>query len=177
MRLRPWRSAPTGVYVTEAAGSGEVWVGGTNFAEGTIEVDVCGRDVNSRSFLGIAFHRQDDDTFEAVYLRPFNFRSGDPAHHQHAVQYLAVPDYDWPRLRRDFPEQFENPVAPSVSPTGWVPLRVVVGRSTVRIYVGSTNTPTLTVRRLGSHDGGLVGLWTGNYSDGAFANLRITPAS
>jgi len=32
------------------------------------------------------------------------------------------------------------------------------------------------VRRLGSSDGGMIGLWVGNNSDGDFADLKITPA-
>lgn len=100
-----------------------------------------------------------------------------PDHHrnQHVVQYVAVPDYDWPRLRKEFPEEFENPVDPSVAPTVWVPLRVVVKGQTVQVYVGAVKSPTLEVRKLGTYDRGLIGLWVGNTSDGDFANLRITP--
>jgi hypothetical protein len=164
-----------GVHVTEKEGSGVIWIEGSDFAEGTIEVDIRGRDVLQRSFLGVAFHRKDDGSYEAVYLRPFNFRAEDPARHQHAVQYISLPDYDWPRLRKEFPEEFENPVDPSVAPTDWVPLRVVVKGSTVQIFVGAVKSPTLEVRKLGSLDRGAVGLWVGNTSDGDFANLRVTP--
>ena len=167
---------PGAVHVSEKEGPGVVWIEGSNFADGTIEVDVRGKDVLQRSFVGIAFHRKDDSTYEAVYLRPFNFRAEDPARHQHAVQYVAVPEFDWPRLRKEFPEEFENPVDQSVSPTGWVPLRVVVQGARVQIYVGTVKEPTLEVRKLGQLQGGMVGLWTGNTSDGDFANLRITPA-
>jgi hypothetical protein len=66
------------IYLSEAPGTGIVWVEGTEFASGTIEVDIRGRDLLQRSFVGIAFHRKDDTSFEAVYLRPFNFRSADP---------------------------------------------------------------------------------------------------
>jgi len=164
-----------GVHVTEKAGPGVVWIEGSDLSEGTIEVDVRGRDVLQQSFVGVAFHRKDDNTYEAVYLRPFNFRAEDPVRHQHAVQYVAIPDYDWPRLRKEFPEEFENPVDPSVVPTEWVPLRVVVKGQTVQVYVGAVKSPTLEVRKLGSLDRGLIGLWVGNNSDGDFANLRITP--
>ncbi len=163
-----------GVHVSEAQGNGLIWVEGTDFADGTIEVDVRGRDVLGRSFLGIAFHRKDDATYDAVYLRPFNFRATDPARHQHAVQYISVPDSDWPRLRKEFPEEFENPVDASIEPTGWVPLRLVVKAKTIQIYVGGVKSPALEVRKLGTQSGGLVGLWVGNGSDGDFANLRIT---
>lgn len=164
-----------GVHVAEKTGPGVVWIEGSDFAEGTIEVDVRGRDVFQQSFVGIAFHRKDDNTYVSVYLRPFNFRADDPVRRQHAVQYMASPDYDWPRLRKEFPEEFENPVDPSVVPTDWVPLRVVVKGRTIQVYVGLVKSPTLEVRKLGQHDRGMIGLWTGNNSDGDFANLRITP--
>jgi hypothetical protein len=164
-----------GVHLSEAEGNGVVWVEGSDFAEGTIEVDIRGRDVPQKSFVGIAFHRQDDSTYESVYLRPFNFRTDDPTRRQHAVQYIAVPDYDWPRLRKEFPEEFENPVDQSIVPTDWVPLRLVVKGRQIQIYVGSVTSPTLEVRKLGGADRGMVGLWAGNNSDGDFANLRITP--
>jgi hypothetical protein len=161
------------VHMSEKADNGLAWIDGSDFAEGTIEVDVRGRDEFQRSFLGIAFHGK-DNTYEAVYLRPFNFRAKEPDRHQHAVQYIAFPEFDWPRLRKEFPEEFENPVDASVSPTDWVPLRVVVRNKTVQIYVGKVTSPTLEVRKLGSLARGMVGLWVGNGSNGDFANLRIT---
>ena len=164
-----------GIKVSEKAGPGVVWIEGSDFDQGTIEIDVRGRDVLQQSFLGIAFHGKDDKTYEAVYLRPFNFRAQDPDRHQHAVQYVAVPDYDWPRLRKEFPEEFENPVDATVAPTDWVPLRVVVKGNAVQIFVGKVNAPTLEVRKLGALDRGLIGLWVGNNSDGDFTNLRVTP--
>jgi hypothetical protein len=78
------------------------------------------------------------------------------------VQYIAVPDYDWPRLRKEFPSEFENPVDASVAPADWVALRVVVKAKTIQIFVGSATSPALEVRKLGSQDRGLVGLWVGN---------------
>ena len=133
-----------------------------------------GRDVLQKSFLGLAFHGKDDNTYESVYLRPFNFRATDPDRHQHAVQYMAAPDYDWPRLRKEFPEEFENPVDQAIVPTDWVALRIVVSQGGPD-FVGPAKAPTLEVRRLGSSDSGMIGLWVGNNSDGDFANLRITP--
>jgi hypothetical protein len=167
---------PGAVQLSASPGAGLAWIPGSEFATGTIEVDVRGRDLFQQSFVGIAFHGQDDKTYEVVYLRPFNFRAEDPVRRQHAVQYAAVPDYDWPRLRKEFPEEFENPVGTSVEPTAWVPLKLVVTAKTIQIYVGPVKSPTLEVRKLGAHDNGLIGLWTGNNSDGAFANLRITRA-
>jgi len=168
--------SPGGVHVSEQADPGLVWVDGVEFAEGTIEVDVRGRDLLQRSFVGIAFHGKDDRTYESVYVRPFNFRATDPERHRHAVQYMTLPDYDWPRLRQQFPDEFENPVHPGISPTDWIPLRVGVSGGRIHVAVGLVANITLDVRKLGSLERGMVGLWTGNNSDGDFANLRITPA-
>jgi hypothetical protein len=88
---------------------------------------------------------------------------------------MAAPDFDWPRLRKEFPEEFENPVDPALVPTDWVTLRVVVDAEKVRIYVGPGKDPTLEARKLGALNGGQVGLWVGNGSDGEFANLVVTP--
>ena len=163
------------VHLSQKPGNGVVWIDATDFAEGTIELDIRGRDVLQQSFVGIAFHGKDDNTHEVVYLRPFNFRAADPTRHQHAVQYISLPEYDWPRLRKEFPEEFENPVDPSLVPTDWVPLRIVVSGTKIQIFAGPVKSPTLEVRKLGQLDRGMVGLWVGNNSDGDFANVRITP--
>ena len=172
--VTPLQGDRRGVHVGAKEGPGVVWIDGTDFGDGTIEADVRGKDVPQQSFVGIAFHRRDDKTYEAVYLRPFNFRAKEPDRHQHAVQYISVPDYDWPRLRKEFPEEFENPVDASLAPTDWVHLRLVVKGTAVQVYAGRVQSPTLEVRKLGSTDRGAVGLWVGNNSDGDFADVRIT---
>ena len=165
-----------GVRLSPRSGNGVAWVEGTEFHSGTIEVDIRGREALQQNYVGIAFHRKSDTTYEAVYLRPFNFRAEDALHRQHAVQYISLPKFDFQDLRDTFPEEFENPVDGSIDPTGWVRLHVVVGSSKVQIYVGSANEVTLEVRKLNQLDGGQVGLWVGNVSGGDFANLLITPA-
>ena len=172
----PFKDRPDAVHLSQKEGNGVAWITGSDFAEGTIELDIRGRDVMQQSFVGVAFHGKDDNTYEAVYLRPFNFRSPDPTRHQHAVQYISLPEYDWPRLRKEFPEEFENPVEASLVPTDWVPVRLVVSGAKVQIFVGPVKTPTLEVRKLGQLERGLVGVWAGNNSEGEYANVRITPA-
>lgn len=164
-----------GVRLSAASGNGVAWVEGTRFQSGTIELDIRGQEAMRQSYVGVAFHRQGDDTYEAVYLRPFNFRAQDPVRRQHAVQYISLPKFDFQDLREGFPEEFENPVDASLVPTDWVRLRVFVEGSLIRIHVGSVRQATLEVRKLGQLDGGQVGLWVGNNSGGDFANLAITP--
>src|SRR5689334_1443910 len=172
--VTPLQGDRRGIHVDAKEGPGIVWIEGSDLGDGTIEADVRGEDVMQQSFVGIAFHRKDDKTYEAVYLRPFNFRAKEPDRHQHAVQYVSVPDYDWPRLRKEFPEEFENPVDASLVPTDWVHLRIVVKGAAVQVYAGKVQSPTLEVRKLGSTDRGAVGLWVGNNSDGDFADVRVT---
>ena len=83
-----------------------------------------------------------------MYLRPFNFRSDGPVRRDHAVQYVSVPDFDWPRLRKEFPQEFENHVDQSPVPTDRVRLRIVVDGSRVRIYAGQIKTATLFSRSI-----------------------------
>ena len=59
-----------GVRLAAASGNGVAWVEGSDFQSGTIEVDVRGREFMGQSFVGVAFHRKDDKTYEVVYVRP-----------------------------------------------------------------------------------------------------------
>jgi hypothetical protein len=46
----------------------------------------------------------------------------------------------------------------------------------VQIYADTGEAPTLEVRKLGTLDHEMIGLWVGNNSDGDFSNLRIRVA-
>lgn len=167
----------TAVRVKASQGIGLIWIENSDFADGTIEADVCGRDVYSQSFVGVAFHRKDDRTFEAVYVRPFNFRTSNAERRQHAVQYIAEPDYDYSRLRAKFPGEFEHAVDPAIAPTAWIPLRVVVHDGRVQVSVGQGTPIALDVRELRTAVRGQVGLYVDNGSDGLFANVHIVHGS
>jgi hypothetical protein len=170
-------SGGTGLRVAAASGEGLIWLEGTDFSNGAIETAVCGRDIDSESFVGIAFHRRNDETYEAIYLRPFNFRSRSSDRRQHAVQYIAVPGNDYGRLRAQSPGEFEHAVDPSVDPNTWNRLRVVVGSARVQVFVGDAATVALDVRALQAEGNGQVGLFVGNGSDGVFTNLRLVRGS
>lgn len=88
-----------------------------------------------------------------------------------------MPSFDFKRLRADFPEEFENPVAAALEPTDWLRLRVVVAAGSVRVHPGLGAEVTLRVRKLGQLEDGAVGLWVGNQSGGDFANLVVTPTA
>ena len=155
-------------------GDGFAVVQGAPFDEGTIELDVRGEDVQQQSFVGVAFNVQNDSTYEAVYMRPFNFRTPDTARAKRAVQYVSQPTWPWQRLRTETPGKYEKPVLPIPDPTSWVHLRLVITRTQVSVYANGGDEPDLVVTRLGDAKPGPVALWVGNNSRGDFANLKIS---
>src|SRR3989442_12503989 len=108
-----------GVRLNEQPGEGVAYLKGIEFTNGTIEFVVRGKDVQGQSFVGVAVHGLDSTTYDAIYLRPFNFRTEDPARHSHAVQYISHPSYTWQKLRAERPGAFEQPVSPAPDPNAW----------------------------------------------------------
>lgn len=155
-------------------GNGLAWLTGPDFAEGTIELDLRGRDTDGRSFVGIAFHGADDQTYDAIYFRPFNFRNPDVSRRARAVQYVALPGADWWRLRDQSPGRYEAEISPAPDPNEWFHARIVVADRIIRVYVNGAPIPSLVVTALSERRAGRVGLWVGNNSDGFFANLKIS---
>ncbi len=159
--------------LSEGPGQGVAWLPKIQFGLGTIQVDVRGKDIFQRSFVGIAFHGESDARYEVVYLRPFNFRAQDPVRRSHAIQYAVNPDFTWSKLRNERPGEFENSVGAELDPNGWVRLRIEVMADRVRAYIGKMKSAVLDVPRLGQQSGSLIGLWVGEGSGGDFANLRF----
>jgi hypothetical protein len=157
-------------------GDGVAWWPDVQFSNGTIELDIRGKDVLQQSFVGVAFHGLNETTFDAVYFRPFNFKSDDAVRRAHAVQYVSHPIYTWNKLRTERPNQFEQPVAPPPDPNQWFHARVVIAFPSVRVFVNDAAAPALDIKQLSDRKTGWVGVWVGNGSDGAFANLTVTPA-
>ncbi len=164
----------TVVFFNSQSGDGIAWLKGFNLKNGTIEADIKGKDVQGSSFVGIAFRGVDEQTYDAVYFRPFNFNSEDPVRAGRSVQYISHPTYTWHKLRETFPEAYENPVNPVPDPDSFFHIRIVLEKPKVSVFVNNADQPCLVVNELSDRTGGWVGLWVGNYSDGAFANLKIT---
>ena len=141
------------------SGSGIVWLKDVSFSNGTIEVDLRGKDVPQRSFLGIAFHGVDTTTYDVIYFRPFNFRSTDSVKKIHAVQYISHPMYTWKKLREEHPGQYEKGITPPPLATDWFHARIEVNNGEVSVFVDQAATPSLKVKTLNTRKDGLIGLW------------------
>jgi hypothetical protein len=95
-----------GVQLNEAPGDGLMILKGADMADGVIELDIKGSNKFQQSFVGLAFNIQNPTTFDAIYFRPFNFKSDDPVRRTHTVQYVSMPGNDWEKLRNQFPGKY-----------------------------------------------------------------------
>ena len=148
---------------------------------GTIEVEVAGSPLpdappGARGFVGVVFRVQAaDGSFgsEGIYLRPTNGRADDQVRRNHSTQYFAYPGYDFARLRREAPAQYESYV--DLIPGEWTTMRIEVQGTTAKLFVGGAPQPTLIVNDLkrGADAHGSVGLYVDNGTDGHFRNLRV----
>ena len=163
-----------GVKFSEANGDGVAWLDGVNFANGSIELDIKGKDVLQQSFVGVAFHGVDEKTLDAVYFRPFNFHAADSVRRIHAVQYISHPDFPWNVLRETQNAKYEKAIPSAPDPNEWFHVKIVVDYPHITVYVNSNASPCLIVDKLNDRQAGKIGLWVGNSSGGEFANLVIT---
>lgn len=158
---------------TGKPGEGVVWLKDVEFSTGTIDIDIRGKDVLQKSFIGIAFHGVDTVTHDLIYFRPFNFRAEDPIRKIHAVQYVSHPEFPWHILREKQNGIYEKGIEPPPLGTDWFHARIVVGETQINVYVNNAATPSLTVNKLNNRTTGLIGLSNGGLP-GDFANLTIS---
>jgi hypothetical protein len=169
--------SPEAIFLTAASDDGLAWIKEAGLSEGTIEIEIKGKNVQGQSFVGIAFHGQDNRVFDAVYMRPFNFQSAEQERQSHSIQYISIPDYDWKKLRDAHPGKYEFAITPPPDPNSWVKLKLVITSKNVTAFVNGSDKPSLNVELLNNRLKGKVGLWVGNGSDGWFRNLKIISTS
>ena len=162
-----------GIKLDERDDEGVVWLKDVRFSAGTIELDVRGKDILQKSFIGIAFHAVNDSTFDGIYFRPFNFQAKDSVRKIHAVQYISHPQFTWGKLRQERNGIFEKGLVSPPDPNGWFHVRIEVKGHAVTVFVNDDKTPSLTVTKLNDRKDGKIGIWVGDGSDGEFANLTI----
>lgn len=163
-----------GIRLSKDDGEGVAWLKGIEFSNGILEFDVRGENVEQGSFVGIAFHAKDNETFDAIYMRPFRFQETDEVLRKRSIQYISLPNFTWKDLREKFPQKYENSIDPSPNPDGWVRVRVVIQGNTISTYINGNSKPSLVVEKLTSLNIGAVGFYVADTSGGDFANLSIT---
>jgi len=156
-------------------GSGAAWLDEFEFENGTIEVSIRGKNNPGRSFVGVAFRGVDDEIYDAIYFRPFNFLADNDLSRSHAVQYVSHPENTWSRLREEHTDVYENALIDPPDPDAFFKARIVISKPEIRVYVEDDTEPSLVVNELTDRVGGRIGLWMGNNSDGSFAELVVEP--
>jgi 3-keto-disaccharide hydrolase len=152
----------------------------TDFQDGIIEVDLTGEPgpgagEGARGFVGIAFRvAPDQSRFECIYLRPTNGRADDQVRRNHSVQYISIPGFPWPLMRKEFPEKYETYV--DLLPGEWTKVKIEVRGEKARLYVNGVEQPTFLVNDLKQKvTKGAVALWVGTGTVAHFSNLRVSP--
>ncbi len=163
-----------GIRLSKDLGEGVAWLKGVEFSNGTIEFDVRGENVKQRSFVGIAFHGVDNATFDAIYLRPFQFLEQNEDLRSHGVQYISLPDFTWRTLREKFPNKYEHAADPAPDPNSWVKVRIVIKDAKVSTYLNGSKEPCLVVEKVTAVKTGSIGFYVADVSGGDFANIKIT---
>ena len=151
----------------------------TDFQDGVIEVDLAGEPgpgagEGARGFVGVAFRvATDQSRFECIYLRPTNGRAEDQVRRNHSVQYISIPGFPWPLLRKDFPEKYETYV--DLLPSEWTKVKIEVRGEKARLFVNGVQQPTLLVNDLKQgQTRGAIALWIGTGTLAHFSNVRIS---
>jgi hypothetical protein len=161
------------IRLSEEDNEGLIWLKNKQFSQGTIEIDLKGKDVFQRSFLGLAFHAQNDSTYDAIYFRPFNFYAKDSIRFIHAVQYISHPKFTWKKLRDEQNGKFEKAIQNAPNPNEWFHAKIEITTKEVKVYVENRIEPVLIIQKLNNFSTGKIGLFVGDGSGGEFANLTI----
>jgi len=171
--LSIYEKHPEAVEMNAAEGDGLAVFKELAFETGTIEVELLGENNPGRSFIGIAFNIQDEETFEAIYFRPFNFVATEQARKDHMVQYVNHPEYTWYKLREERTMEFENEIPVPPDPNDWIKVIIEVTDDKVSVLVDMIAFPVLEINRLSETKSKKIGLWVGNGSSGRFRNLVL----
>jgi hypothetical protein len=171
--LSLYENHPEAVEMNAAEGDGLAVLKEIAFESGTIELELLGENNPGRSFIGLAFNIQDEENFEAIYFRPFNFVATEQSRKDHMVQYLNHPEYTWYKLREERTMEFENEIPAPPDPDDWFKAIIKISEKHVAVFLDETTEPVLKVERLTSSKSDKIGLWVGHGSSGRFRNLVI----
>jgi hypothetical protein len=161
------------VKLEDKEGEGLIWLPVKSFKNGEIEIWMRGKDVFQRSFIGIAFHGEDDKTYDAVYCRPFNFFAKDSVRKIHAIQYIAHPTFTWKKLREERNGMYEKEIVSPPNPNDWFKMTLVIHDKTIKGFINDSKMPSLTVEKLNDRHQGKIGIFMGDNSGGDFEKIRV----
>ncbi len=152
---------------------------GSDFHNGIIEVDVCGKLLSdapeySRGFIGIVFRAEDDGReFESFYIRPTNGKTcTDPVRKAHGCQYFSFPGYTFSYFREFNITEYENQVD-TIALNEWSHIKAVILDDHGEFIVDDVKVLEVQGFKHGAMSRGHVGLYVDIGTDGLFKNLNI----
>ena len=152
---------------------------GSDFHNGTIDVDVCGGLLPdapdyARGFIGIVFRAAEDGReFESFYIRPTNGEGcDDPVRRQHGCQYFSYPGYTFAYFREFGITAYENRVD-TIALNKWSHIRAEIRDDRGLFYVDDCLVLEVNGFKHGPSARGNIGLYVDIGTDGLFKNLNI----
>ena len=173
--ISPYSKDPNAVEMNANNSDGLGILEDIQFDKGTIEIDLKGENNPGKSFIGIAFNIQNNETYEAIYFRPFNFIAEEQTRKEHMVQYIYHPEFTWRKLREERTGVFENEISSPPNPDDWFKVKIKISDEKVDVFLNGTPEPVLSINRLTSCKSKKIGIWTGYGSSGRFKNLVLRP--
>ena len=152
------------VHLDRKEGDGLLRLQNFDFQNGTIELDIKGKNELGSSFVGSAFRGLNDSTYDAVYFRPLNFQK------EEIILYNTFrnPYIPWYRLREESPGKYENSINPPPQPEEWFHATIVIEYPVVKVFVNNSEEASLIINQLSLRNKGWLGFWVGNNSEGYF---------
>ncbi len=151
----------------------------TDFHNGVIEVDVCGKLLPdapdyARGFIGIVFRASADDSeFESFYIRPTNGRDcADPVRKAHGCQYFSYPGYTFSYFREFGITKYEGR-SDTIALNEWSHIRAEIRDDSGVFYVDGARVLEVSGFKHGPDARGSVGLYVDIGTDGLFRDLRV----
>jgi len=161
------------IKLSENKDEGLVWLPLKNFENGSIKIEMRGKDVFRKSFIGIAFHGSDDNTYDAVYCRPANFFAKDSIIRTYAIQYVSHPVYTWKKIRERKDRIYEKHITNPPNPNGWFTMTLVIEDKNIKAYINDAKEPSLDVLKLNNNYNGKIGIFVGDSSGGDFRSIIV----
>lgn len=126
-------------------------------------------------FIGVYFRiKEDDSSWESIYLRPKVGRINNQYARNHAVQYFSYPKYKFQTLRDSFPAGSYEGSAP-VTLNEWITMRIEVNGETAEMFINDMKYSSFIVNKmLSDNQKGYVGLYVDIGTIGYFRDLKIT---
>jgi hypothetical protein len=155
-------------------------VGLNDFENGTIEVKMYSQIQNPApypgvaGFIGIFFRvKEDDSSFESIYLRPKVGRVNNQQFRNHTVQYISYPHAKFDMLRKSAPGKYEG--SAPVDLNEWITMRIEVNGETAEMFINDLKYSTFIVdKMLGNNTIGGIGLYVDIGTIGYFRDFKVT---